>query len=64
MVILLVLIEMVNADIGGCIFCSEKGSGDLINYNKDIQNQVINYFEEIIKILSLIFKKKKILLPL
>lgn len=29
----------------GCIFCSEKGSGDLINYNKNISEQVINYFK-------------------
>ena len=29
----------------GCIFCSEKGSGDLIKYNKDISEQVINYFK-------------------
>ena len=29
----------------GCIFCSEKGSGDLINYNKNISQQVSNYFK-------------------
>ena len=29
---------------GGCIFCSEKGSGDLINYNKSISKQVTDYF--------------------
>ncbi len=29
---------------GGCIFCSEKGSGDLINYDENIGNQVKNYF--------------------
>lgn len=29
---------------GGCIFCSEKGSGDLINYDQNISNQVKNYF--------------------
>lgn len=28
----------------GCIFCSEKGSGDLIKYDADISNQVSNYF--------------------
>lgn len=28
---------------GGCIFCSEKGSGDLINYNKNISKQVTEY---------------------
>ena len=29
---------------GGCIFCSEKGSGDLINYDNNISRQVLNYF--------------------
>lgn len=29
---------------GGCIFCSEKGSGELINYNENISKQVKNYF--------------------
>lgn len=29
---------------GGCIFCSEKGSGDLIKYNKNIKKQVTDYF--------------------
>lgn len=29
---------------GGCIFCSEKGSGDLIKYNKNISKQVTDYF--------------------
>lgn len=29
---------------GGCIFCSETGSGDHINHNLDITNQVLNYF--------------------
>ena len=29
---------------GGCIFCSEKGSGEHINNSVDISNQVINYF--------------------
>lgn len=28
----------------GCIFCSEKGSGDLIKYNKNISKQVTDYF--------------------
>lgn len=28
----------------GCIFCSEKGSGDLITYNKNISKQISNYF--------------------
>ena len=29
---------------GGCIFCSEKGSGDLIKYNKNISKQITDYF--------------------
>lgn len=29
---------------GGCIFCSKKGSGDLIEYNKNISSQVTSYF--------------------
>ena len=29
---------------GGCIYCSEKGSGELINYNKSINKQVKDYF--------------------
>ena len=29
---------------GVCIFCSEKGSGALINYNKSISKQVTDYF--------------------
>ena len=29
---------------GGCIFCSERGSGDLIKYNKNISKQVMDYF--------------------
>ena len=29
---------------GGCIFCSEKGSGDHINSNSDIPKQIRNYF--------------------
>ena len=28
----------------GCIFCSQKGSGDLIKYNKNISKQVTDYF--------------------
>lgn len=31
--------------VGGCIFCSEKGSGDHINSNLSITNQVKNYFK-------------------
>ena len=29
---------------GGCIYCSEKGSGELINNNKNITGQVKDYF--------------------
>ena len=29
---------------GGCIFCSEKGSGEHINYSENISQQVKNYF--------------------
>lgn len=29
---------------GGCIFCSETGSGDHMMHNEDISKQVINYF--------------------
>lgn len=29
---------------GGCIFCSEKGSGDLIKYNSNISQQIYDYF--------------------
>ena len=29
---------------GGCIYCSEKGSGELINNNKNITEQVKDYF--------------------
>ena len=28
----------------GCIFCSEKGSGDLIKYNSNISQQIYDYF--------------------
>ena len=31
--------------INGCIFCSERGSGDHINYSKNISDQVKNYFK-------------------
>ena len=31
--------------IDGCIFCSERGSGDHINYSKNISDQVKNYFK-------------------
>lgn len=30
---------------GGCIFCSEKGSGDHINYTDSIKKQIENYFK-------------------
>lgn len=33
-----------NVGLGGCIFCSERGSGDHINSTMDISNQVKNYF--------------------
>ena len=33
-----------NVGTGGCIFCSERGSGDLIKYNKNISKQVTDYF--------------------
>lgn len=29
---------------GGCIYCSEKGSGELINSNKNISEQIKDYF--------------------
>ena len=29
---------------GGCIYCSEKGSGELINYKESIKEQVEHYF--------------------
>lgn len=45
MVDLLALIEMEPVAYGGCIFCSERGSGDHIKNNVDISNQVINYFK-------------------
>ena len=32
------------AGIGGCIFCSEHGSGDHLNSSKNIQDQVESYF--------------------
>ena len=42
---LLVLIEMVQKDTSGCIFCSEKGSGEHINSAENITEQVENYFK-------------------
>ena len=45
MVVLLVPIEMVQKDTSGCIFCSEKGSGEHINPAKNITKQVENYFK-------------------
>ena len=35
---------MENLEFGGCIFCSEKGSGDHLNSSTSITNQVKNYF--------------------
>lgn len=32
------------AGIGGCIFCSEHGSGDHLNSSKNIQAQIESYF--------------------
>ena len=32
------------AGLGGCIFCSEAGSGDHMIHNEDISNQIKNYF--------------------
>lgn len=45
MVVLLVQIEMEKYLTGGCIFCSEKGSGEHIHYVENISNQVKNYFK-------------------
>lgn len=42
---LLVLIGMEKQELVGCIFCSEKGSGEHINSAKSISNQVKNYFD-------------------
>lgn len=42
---LLVLIEMGLLENGGCIFCSEKGSGDHIKFSQNISNQIENYFK-------------------
>lgn len=44
MVALPVLIEMVLQACGGCIYCSERGSGELINSNTSISEQVKHYF--------------------
>lgn len=45
MVDLHVQIVMEHVDINGCIFCSQRGSGDLINSNCSISSQVKNYFD-------------------
>ena len=45
MEILLALTEMANVAHGGCIFCSNKGSGELIKSAPDISSQVTQYFE-------------------
>lgn len=42
---LVVLIGMEKQELVGCIFCSEKGSGEHINSAKSISNQVKNYFD-------------------
>lgn len=44
MEILLALIEMALVGIGGCIFCSEHGSGDHLSSNLNIKKQVEDYF--------------------
>lgn len=41
---LLALTVMENAELVGCIFCSERGSGEHINKDLDISNQVKKYF--------------------
>ena len=45
MEILLALTEMASVAHGGCIFCSNKGSGELIKSAPDISSQVTQYFE-------------------
>ena len=44
MAVFLVQIVMEPYPFGGCIFCSQKGSGELINKCDDISMQVKNYF--------------------
>jgi len=43
MVVLLVQIEMEKKVFGGCIYCSQKGAGELINNIGSIESQVKNY---------------------
>lgn len=45
MVDLLVQIEMGKLELGGCIFCSEKGSGEHLNNSKTISKQVCSFFK-------------------
>ena len=45
MVALLVQIEMELVGFGGCIFCSQRGSGDHLNIQKSIRTQVEEYFK-------------------
>lgn len=45
MEILHALTEMASVAHGGCIFCSSKGSGELIKSAPDISGQVTQYFE-------------------
>ena len=45
MEILHALTETANVAYGGCIFCSNKGSGELIKSAPDISSQVAQYFE-------------------
>ena len=43
MLLLLAQIGMVNAGKGGCIFCSERGSGEHLKTNEGIKNQIENF---------------------
>ena len=45
MEILHALTEMASVAHGGCIFCSNKGSGELIKSAPDISSQITQYFE-------------------
>ena len=45
MEILHALTEMASVAHGGCIFCSNKGSGELIRSAPDISSQITQYFE-------------------
>ena len=45
MEVLHVLTEMAQLEFGGCIFCSEKGSGEHITGENDITEQINSYFK-------------------